>query len=202
MNNWDEPYTVSQQIQNQGPSNVQFDKRMEELEKQVQILSKNIKILQDDKATTDQSIADIHHHNTTIDKSLADVKLRLNKYDTIIQQLTININLLSKKEIASTQERPRKISKKITPYDQTSYRAAKSKYNLRNSKESIYSAEDSEAIPATEEDTDVPDDTVMSDGAVFEGIIEEALTDPPNKETFTVKSYNPLNLLPGYNVTR
>ncbi|CAB4411748.1 unnamed protein product [Rhizophagus irregularis] len=199
MNNWDEPHTVPQQIQNQGPSNVQMGKRMEELEKQVQLLSKNIKILQDNKAITDQSIADIHHHNNIIDTSLADVNLRLNKYDTIIQQLTININLLSKKEIASTQERPRKISKKVTPYDQSSYRATKSKYNLRNSKESNYSAEDSEAIPATEEDTDIPDDTAMSDGAVFEGIIEDSLNNPPNKEAFVVKSYNPLNLLPSFN---
>ncbi|CAB4424129.1 unnamed protein product [Rhizophagus irregularis] len=175
---------------------------MEELEKQVQLLSKNIKILQDNKATTDQSIADIHHHNNIVDTSLVDVKLRLNKYDTIIQQLTININLLSKKEIASIQERPRKISKKVTPYDQSSYRATKSKYNLRNSKESNYSAEDSEAVPVTEEDTDIPDDTAMSDGAVFEGIIEETLNNSPNKETFTVKSYNPLNLLPSFTATQ
>ncbi|CAB4424301.1 unnamed protein product [Rhizophagus irregularis] len=202
MNNWDELHNAPQQNQNNGLSNKQINKRMEELEKQVQLLSKNIKILQDNKATTDQSIADIHHHNNIVDTSLADVKLRLNKYDTIIQQLTININLLSKKEIASIQERPRKISKKVTPYDQSSYRATKSKYNLRNSKESNYSAEDSEAVPVTEEDTDIPDDTAMSDGAVFEGIIEETLNNPPNKETFTVKSYNPLNLLPSFTATR
>ncbi|CAB4413522.1 unnamed protein product [Rhizophagus irregularis] len=202
MNNWDEPHTVPQQNQNQGPSNIQINKRMEELEKQVQLLSKNIKILQDNKATTDQSIADIHHHNNIMNTSLTEVKLRLDKYDTIIQQLTININLLSKKEIALTQERPRKISKKVTPYDQSSYKTIKSRYNLRNSKEHKSSAEDSEAIPATEEDTDIPDDTAMSDGAVFEGIIEDTLNDPSNKEAFTVKSYNPLNLLPGFNVTR
>ncbi|CAB5215368.1 unnamed protein product [Rhizophagus irregularis] len=183
-------------------SNDETDKRITELEKQVQSLLKNIKSLQESKITTDKSIADIHHNTNLMNTSLTEVNTRLDKYDTIIERLTTNINLLSKKEISSAQERPRKISKKATPYDQTSYRSTKSKYNLRTNKEYNNSADDSEFVPATEDDTDIPDDNAMSDGAVFEGIIDKTLDEPVRNDTFTVKSYNPLNLLPSFNATR
>ncbi|PKY56707.1 hypothetical protein RhiirA4_477187 [Rhizophagus irregularis] len=202
INNWDEPQKTTPQNQHQNLPNNEIDKRIIELENQVQTLLKNIKTLQESKATTDKSIADIHHNNNQINTSLTEVKSRLDKYDIIIQHLTININLLSKKEIGSAQERPRKISKKTTPYDQTSYRNTKSKYNLRNNKDSNASADDSETVPVTEYETDIPDDAAMSDGAVFEGIIDNIPNEPTNNDTFTVKSYNPLNLLPGFNVTR
>ncbi|CAB5365490.1 unnamed protein product [Rhizophagus irregularis] len=138
----------------------------------------------------------------TMDTSLSERKERCVKYDTIIQQLTTNINLLSKKEIAATQERPRKISKKVTPYEQTSYRATKSKYNLRNNKDNTTYEDESEFHPSTGDDTDVPDENAMSDGASFEGIIDNTLQEPVKNDTFTVKSYNPLNLLNSFNATR
>ncbi|PKC64456.1 hypothetical protein RhiirA1_442841 [Rhizophagus irregularis] len=202
INNWDEPSMSTPITCIKNTSNDETDKRITELEKQVQSLLKNIKSLQESKITTDKSIADIHHNTNLMNTSLTKVNIRLDKYDTIIEHLTTNINLLSKKEISSTQERPRKISKKATPYDQTSYRSTKSKYNLRNNKEYNNSADDSEFVPATEDDTDIPDDNAMSDGAVFEGIIDKTLDEPVKNDTFTVKSYNPLNLLPSFNATR
>ncbi|CAG8723209.1 3500_t:CDS:2, partial [Rhizophagus irregularis] len=202
INNWDEPSMSTPQNLHQNTSNDGIDKRITELEKQVQSLLKNIKTLQESKITTDKSIADIHHNTNLMNTSLTNVNTRLDKYDTIIGHLTTNINLLSKKEISSAQERPRKISKKATPYDQTSYKSTKSKYNLRNNKEYNNSAEDSEFVPATEDDTDIPDDAAMSDGAIFKGIIDNTLDEPVKNDTFTVKSYNPLNLLPSFNATR
>ncbi|GBC20637.1 uncharacterized protein OCT59_023661 [Rhizophagus irregularis] len=202
INNWDEPSTSTPQYQHQHTSNDEIDKRIIELEKQIQNLLNNIKTLQEDKVKTDKTIADIHHNASLMNTSLTNVNTRLDKYDSILERLTTNISLLSKKEILSTQERPRKISKKITPYDQTSYRSTKSKYNLRNNKDYNNSAEDSEFVPVTEDDTDAPDDTAMSDGAIFEGIIDKTLDEPVKNDTFTVKSYNPLNLLPSFNATR
>ncbi|CAB5110194.1 unnamed protein product [Rhizophagus irregularis] len=202
INNWDEPSMSAPQYQHQYTSNDDIDKRIIELEKQVQSLLKNIKTLQENKVKTDETIADIHHNTSLMNTSLTNVNMRLDKYDTILERISINIDLLSKKEISSAQERPRKISKKITPYDQTSYRSTKSKYNLRNNKDYNNSAEDSEFIPATEDDTDAPDDAAMSDGAIFEGIIDKTLDEPMKNDTFTVKSYNPLNLLPSFNATR
>ncbi|CAG8445584.1 2525_t:CDS:2 [Rhizophagus irregularis] len=202
INNWDEPSTSTPQYQHQHTSNDEIDKRIIELEKQIQNLLNNIKTLQEDKVKTDKTIADIHHNASLMNTSLTNVNTRLDKYDSILERLTTNISLLSKKEILSTQECPRKISKKITPYDQTSYRSTKSKYNLRNNKDYNNSAEDSEFVPVTEDDTDAPDDTAMSDGAIFEGIIDKTLDEPVKNDTFTVKSYNPLNLLPSFNATR
>ncbi|PKC06209.1 hypothetical protein RhiirA5_419893 [Rhizophagus irregularis] len=81
-------------------------------------------------------------------------------------------------------------------------KAAKNRYNLRGNKQGNITADDSEQPLATDEDTDVPDDAVMSDGAVFEGIIDELSNTSPSEPKFSVKSYNPLNLLPQFNVTR
>ncbi|GBC18438.2 RNA-directed DNA polymerase from mobile element jockey-like [Rhizophagus irregularis DAOM 181602=DAOM 197198] len=69
---------------------------------------------------------------------------------------------------------------------------------LEITKNTNNSADDSEFVPATEDDTDILDDNAMSDGAVFEGIIDKTLDEPVKNDTFTVKSYNPLNLLPNY----
>ncbi|GBC18434.2 hypothetical protein GLOIN_2v1471680 [Rhizophagus irregularis DAOM 181602=DAOM 197198] len=49
---------------------------------------------------------------------------------------------------------------------------------LENNKEYNNSADDSEFVPATEDDTDILDDNAMSDGAVFEGIIDKTLDEP------------------------
>ncbi|EXX74658.1 hypothetical protein GLOIN_2v1480128 [Rhizophagus irregularis DAOM 181602=DAOM 197198] len=138
--------------------------------------------------------------------SRPEVKARLEKYDTIIKQLSTNITLLSQKEIAtassSLPSRPHKQSKRNTPYEKTSYEATKSKYNLRGSKQSRISADESETCPTTEEDTDVPEESVMSDGAVFKDIITQHVITPPNDNNFTVRSYNPLNLISSFNGTR
>ncbi|EXX68032.1 uncharacterized protein OCT59_000193 [Rhizophagus irregularis] len=200
--NWDDLLITPQHNQSQTASNNHLNKRIDDLEKQVQSLINNIRLLQQNNTKTDQSIADLHHSHMTMDTSLSEIKERCVKYDTIIQQLTTNINLLSKKEIAATQERPRKISKKVTPYEQTSYRATKSKYNLRNNKDNTTYEDESEFHPSTGDDTDVPDENAMSDGASFEGIIDNTLQEPVKNDTFTVKSYNPLNLLNSFNATR
>ncbi|CAB5383312.1 unnamed protein product [Rhizophagus irregularis] len=133
--------------------------------------------------------------------SLNDISTRLNKYDTIIQQLTTNINLLSQEKIAEHKERSVKTPKRPSPYEQTSYRASKNRYNLRGNKQGNITADDSEQPMATDEDTDAPDEAVMSDGAVFEGIIDELSNTTPTETKFSVKSYNPLNLLPQFNAT-
>ncbi|PKC00444.1 hypothetical protein RhiirA5_428187 [Rhizophagus irregularis] len=134
--------------------------------------------------------------------SLNDLTTRLDKYDTIIQHLTTNINLLSQEKIVQSRDRSTKTPKRTSPYEQTSYRATKTRYNLRGNKQGNITAEDSEQPLATDEDTDAPDDTVMSDGAVFEGIIDELSNATPTEPKFSVKSYNPLNLLPQFNATR
>ncbi|PKC03233.1 hypothetical protein RhiirA5_424070 [Rhizophagus irregularis] len=133
--------------------------------------------------------------------SLNDLTIRLDKYDTIIQQLTTNINLLSQEKITQSRDRSVKTTKRTSPYEQTSLRAAKTRYNLRGNKQGNITEEESERPLATDEDTDVPDDAVMSDGAVFEGIIDELSNTTPTKPKFSVKSYNPLNLLPQFNAT-
>ncbi|PKY44033.1 hypothetical protein RhiirA4_458198 [Rhizophagus irregularis] len=195
-----------EQHQNQNAPDNTATQRITQLEQQIQVLSNNIKTLLEEKEKSDMKFADLHQSHKNLDSSLEDVKLRLNKYDTIIQQLTTNVTLLSQKSIAtptSPQIRPQKTSKRSTPYEKTSYEKTKSKYNLRSSKQAKTSGEDTETFPATEDDTDYPDDNAMSDGAVFEGIIDDsAYNEPANEQTFTVKSYNPLNLLPGFNVTR
>ncbi|CAB5188668.1 unnamed protein product [Rhizophagus irregularis] len=181
--NWDDLLITPQHNQSQTASNNHLNKRIDDLEKQVQSLINNIRLLQQNNTKTDQSIADLHHSHMTMDTSLSERKERCVKYDTIIQQLTTNINLLSKKEIAATQERPRKISKK-------------------NNKDNTTYEDESEFHPSTGDDTDVPDENAMSDGASFEGIIDNTLQEPVKNDTFTVKSYNPLNLLNSFNATR
>ncbi|PKC02572.1 hypothetical protein RhiirA5_425059, partial [Rhizophagus irregularis] len=86
-----------------------------------------------------------------------------------------------------------------TPYDKTSYDATKAKYNLRSNKQARVSADDSETFPPIDEDTDLYDDAVMSDGAVFKRIIQPDTDNHISEKQFSVKSYNPLNLLPSFN---
>ncbi|CAB4386368.1 unnamed protein product [Rhizophagus irregularis] len=178
-------------------------KQITQLEQQVQSLLNNIRTLQEGKSKVDSTIADIHHNHNLMNTSIANITTRLDKYDTIIQHLTTNINLLSQEKIAHSKERSLKTPKRSSPYEQTSYRATKSKYNLRGNKYGNTTGEDSEQPLATDEDTEVPDDAVMSDGAVFEGIIDELsnTSTPTTEPTFSVKSYNPLNLLPQFNVS-
>ncbi|CAB5384039.1 unnamed protein product [Rhizophagus irregularis] len=64
-------------------------------------------------------------------------------------------------------------------------KATKTRYNLRGNKQGNITAEDSEQPLATDEDTDAPDDTVMSDGAVFEGIIDELSNATPTEPKFS-----------------
>ncbi|CAB5314094.1 unnamed protein product [Rhizophagus irregularis] len=136
--------------------------------------------------------------------SLNDISIRLNKYDTIIEQLSTNVNLLSQEKISEHKERNIRTSKRSSPYEQTSYRATKGRYNLRGNKRDTISGEDSEQPLATDEDTDALDNAAMSDGAVFDGIIDELsnTTPTPTDTKFSVKSYNPLNLLPQFNTSR
>ncbi|PKK70746.1 hypothetical protein RhiirC2_779290 [Rhizophagus irregularis] len=101
---------------------------------------------------------------------------------------------------SSPQLRPHKPSKRSSPYEKTSYKVTKSKYNLRGNKQSRASADDSETFPATEEDTDVPEESIMSDGAVFDDIITHHENTLPNDNNFSVRSYNPLNLISSFNV--
>ncbi|CAG8767993.1 6454_t:CDS:1, partial [Rhizophagus irregularis] len=73
------------------------------------------------------------------------------------------------------------------------------KYNLRSNKQARVSADDSETFPPMDEDTDLYDDAVMSDGAVFKRIIQPDTDNHISEKQFSVKSYNPLNLLPSFN---
>ncbi|PKB99821.1 hypothetical protein RhiirA5_505521 [Rhizophagus irregularis] len=188
------------------PQDDSSNKRITQLKKQVQILLQNIKLLEDANLNTDKKLSHLQQNYNVLDSSLIEITARLEKYDTIIKQLSTNITLLSQKEIAtassSLPSRPHKPSKRNTPYEKTSYEATKSKYNLRGNKQSRVSAEESETCPTTEEDTDVPEDSVMSDGAVFEDIITRHENTPPNDNNFTVRSYNPLNLISSFNGTR
>ncbi|EXX78277.1 uncharacterized protein OCT59_029192 [Rhizophagus irregularis] len=184
------------------PTTNNSEHRITQLEQQVQSLLDSVKTLQEGKSKVDSTIADIHHNHNLMSSSLHDITTRLDKYDTIIQHLTTNINLLSQEKIAQSKDRSIKSSKRTSPYEQSSYRAAKTRYNLRNNKQGNITAEDSEQPLATDEDTDAPNDTVISDGAVFEGIIDELSNTTPTETKFSVKSYNPLNLLPQFNATR
>ncbi|POG75854.1 hypothetical protein GLOIN_2v1475066 [Rhizophagus irregularis DAOM 181602=DAOM 197198] len=150
-----------------------------------------------------QPVSYTHHNHNLMSSSINNITTRLAKYDTIIQQLTTNINLLSQEQIAQHKERSVKTPKRPSPYEQTSYRATKNRYNLRGNKQGNILAKDSEQHPlTTDDDTDTPDDAAMSDGAVFEGIIDEVSNATSSESKFSVKSYNPLNLLPQFNATR
>uniref|UniRef100_U9U7D3 Uncharacterized protein n=1 Tax=Rhizophagus irregularis (strain DAOM 181602 / DAOM 197198 / MUCL 43194) TaxID=747089 RepID=U9U7D3_RHIID len=179
------------------------EQRITQLEQQVQSLLNSVKTLQEGKSKVDSTIADIHHNHNLMSSSINNITTRLAKYDTIIQQLTTNINLLSQEQIAQHKERSVKTPKRPSPYEQTSYRATKNRYNLRGNKQGNILAKDSEQHPlTTDDDTDAPDDAAMSDGAVFEGIIDEVSNASSSEPKFSVKSYNPLNLLPQFNATR
>ncbi|CAG8750970.1 14648_t:CDS:2, partial [Rhizophagus irregularis] len=147
---------------------------------------------EDANLNTDKKLSHLQQNYNVLDSSLIEVTARLEKYDTIIKQLSTNITLLSQKEIASASSslppRPHKPSKRNTPYEKTSYEATKLKYNLRGNKQSRTSAEESETCPATEEDTDVPEESIMSDGAVFKDIITRHENIPPHDNNFTVRS--------------
>ncbi|PKY53513.1 hypothetical protein RhiirA4_471778 [Rhizophagus irregularis] len=182
------------------------NQRFTQLEQQIQVLSNNIKILQEEKEKSDKKFSHLHQSHQILDSSLTEIKMRLDKYDTIIQQLTTNITLLSKKDTLSptpTYSRPIKGPKRSTPYEKTSYEITKSRYNLRGNKQARVSGDDTETHPATDEDTDCPDNNAISDGAVFEGIIDDSnYVESTDEQTFTVKSYNPLNLLPSFKASR
>ncbi|CAB5376168.1 unnamed protein product [Rhizophagus irregularis] len=178
------------------------EQRITQLERQVESLLNSVKTLKEGKSLVDSTLADIHHNHNLMSSSLNNITTRLDKYDTIIQHLTTNINLLSQEKITQHKERSAKTPKRPSPYDQSSYRATKNRYNLRGNKQGNSSAEDSEQHHlATDDDTDAPDDAAMSDGAVFEGIIDEVSNATSSEPKFSVKSYNPLNLLPQFNAT-
>ncbi|GBC52767.1 uncharacterized protein OCT59_028637 [Rhizophagus irregularis] len=180
-----------------------YEQRITQLERQVESLLNSVKTLQEGKSKVDNTIADIHHNHNLMSSSLNDITIRLDKYDTILQQLSTNISLLSQEKITQHRERNAKPPKRPAPYEQTSYKATKNRYNLRGNKQGNISAEDSEQHHlATDDDTDAPDDAAMSDGAVFEGIIDEVSNASSSEPKFSVKSYNPLNLLPQFNATR
>ncbi|GBC45228.2 hypothetical protein GLOIN_2v1843260 [Rhizophagus irregularis DAOM 181602=DAOM 197198] len=105
--------------------------RITQLEQQVQSLLDSVKTLQEGKTKVDSTIADIHHNHNLMSSSLNDITTRLDKYDTIIQHLTTNINLLSQEKIAQSKDRSIKSPKRTSPYEQSLYRAAKTRYNLR-----------------------------------------------------------------------
>ncbi|PKK62723.1 hypothetical protein RhiirC2_717485 [Rhizophagus irregularis] len=199
-------HTITHPNIHYNPQDDTSNRRITQFEKQVQTLLQNIKALEDVNSHVDDRLSHIQQNYSVLDSSLIEIRAKLDKYDTIIKQLTTNITLLSKKELAATssspQSRPQKISKRSTPYDKTSYEATKSKYNLRGSKQSRVSAEDSETFPATEEDTDVPEESIMSDGAVFEEIITQHESTSSNDNNFTVRSYNLLNLISSFNGNR
>ncbi|PKK64255.1 hypothetical protein RhiirC2_716401 [Rhizophagus irregularis] len=188
------------------PQDDNSSKRITQLENQVQTLLQNIKTLEDVNSHVDKQLSHIQQNYSVLDSSVIEIKTRLDKYDEILKQLSTNITLLSKREIAATssspQPRPQKLSKRSSPYEKTSYEATKSKYNLRGNKQSRASAEDSETFPATEEDTDVPEESIMSDGAVFDDIITQHGSTSTNDNNFSVRSYNPLNLISSFNGNR
>ncbi|PKY58276.1 hypothetical protein RhiirA4_480046 [Rhizophagus irregularis] len=163
-----------EQYQNQDMPDNTTIQRIIQLEQQIQVLSNNIKTLLDEKEKTNMKFSDLHQSHKNLDSSITDVKLRLDKYDTIIQQLTTNVTLLSQRNSpvpTSPQIRPQKVSKRGTPYEKTSYEKTKSKYNLRGNKQAKISGEDTETFPNTEDDTDYPDDNFTKNGQFFEMIL-------------------------------
>ncbi|PKK58049.1 hypothetical protein RhiirC2_796943 [Rhizophagus irregularis] len=132
---------------------------------------------------------------------------RITQLEQQVQSLLNSVKTLQEgkskvdKKIVQTRECSVKTPKRSSPYEQTSYRSAKTRYNLRGNKQENITADDSEQPTMTDEDTDAPDNAVMSDGAVFEGIIDELSNTTPTETKFSVKSYNPLNLLQ-FNATR
>ncbi|CAB5188811.1 unnamed protein product [Rhizophagus irregularis] len=80
------------------------EQRIAQLEQQVQSLLNSVKTLQEGKSIVDSTIADIHHNHNIMSNSINDITTRLDKYDTIIQQLTTNINLLSQEKIAQHKD--------------------------------------------------------------------------------------------------
>ncbi|PKK55986.1 hypothetical protein RhiirC2_801010 [Rhizophagus irregularis] len=163
------------------PQDDNSSKRITQLEKQVQTLLQNIKTLEDVNSHVDKRLSHIQQNYSVLDSSLIEIKTRLDKYNEILKQLSTNITLLSKRELAATslspQPRPQKLSKRT-------------------------SAEDSETFLATEEDTDVPEESIISDGAVFDDIITQHESTSTNDNNFSVRSYNPLNLISSFNGNR
>ncbi|CAB5381549.1 unnamed protein product [Rhizophagus irregularis] len=202
MNNFkkDHTYNTPHPNQPQASSNDDTNQRITQLELQVKQLMNKIKTMEEEKSNMDTKISNINHNYNTLESSITDIRSRLDKYDNILQQLTTNITILSEK-VTSTPKRPSKVVKRTTPYDKTSYDATKAKYNLRSNKQARVSADDSKSFPPTDDDTDIQDDAVMSDGAVFEGIIQPNTDDHISEKQFSVKSYNPLNLLPSFNAS-
>ncbi|PKK79020.1 hypothetical protein RhiirC2_769562 [Rhizophagus irregularis] len=202
MNNYkrDHMYNTPHPNQPHVSSDNDTNQQITQLELQVKQLLNKIKTMEKEKSNTDTKISNINHNYDTLESSITDVKSRLDKYDSILQQLTNNITILSEK-VTTTPKRPSKVVKRTTPYDKTSYDATKAKYNLRSNKQARVSADNSETFPPTDEDTDLHDDAVMSDGAVFEGIIQPDTDNHISEKQFSVKSYNPLNLLSSFNAS-
>ncbi|PKK60623.1 hypothetical protein RhiirC2_718980 [Rhizophagus irregularis] len=109
------------------PQDDTSNKRITQLEKQVQTLLQNFKTLEEVNSHVDNTLSHIQKSYSVLDSSLTEIKARLDKYDEILQQLSTNITLLSKKELTATfsspQSRSKKPSKRSTPYDKTSYEA-------------------------------------------------------------------------------
>uniref|UniRef100_U9SMY3 Uncharacterized protein n=1 Tax=Rhizophagus irregularis (strain DAOM 181602 / DAOM 197198 / MUCL 43194) TaxID=747089 RepID=U9SMY3_RHIID len=92
-----------------------YEQRITQLERQVESLLNSVKTLQEGKSKVDNTIADIHHNHNLMSSSLNDITIRLDKYDTILQQLTTNINLLSQEKITQHRERNAKPPKRPSP---------------------------------------------------------------------------------------
>ncbi|CAB5174045.1 unnamed protein product [Rhizophagus irregularis] len=89
------------------------NQRITQLELQVKQLLNKIKTMEEEKSNTDTKISNINHNYDTLESSITDVKSRLDRYDSILQHLTNNITILSKK-VMTTPKRPSKVVKRTT----------------------------------------------------------------------------------------
>ncbi|CAG8737865.1 12848_t:CDS:2, partial [Rhizophagus irregularis] len=130
---------------------------------------------------SEQRIIQLEQQVLTLTNNIKTLQEGKSQVDNTIADLHHN-----HKKIAQSQDRSIKTPKRPSPYDQTSYRTTKSKYNLRGNKQGRASADDSEPPIATDNDTDAPDDAVMSDGAIFEGIIDELSNTTSTETKFSI----------------
>ncbi|UZO13578.1 uncharacterized protein OCT59_005075 [Rhizophagus irregularis] len=115
MNNYkrDHMYNTPHPNQPHVSSDNDTNQRITQLELQVKQLLNKIKTMEEEKSNTDTKISNINHNYDTLESSITDVKSRLDRYDSILQHLTNNITILSKK-VMTTPKRPSKVVKRTT----------------------------------------------------------------------------------------
>ncbi|PKC58989.1 hypothetical protein RhiirA1_540744 [Rhizophagus irregularis] len=191
-----ERYPTSKRQNNDYTSDISTQDKIRNLENQVATLTEKINKMENILNQNNLQMDNIQKNYTTITESNFNiVNSKQDRYDEILQRLTDNLAKLSDKIIDN--ERSIKSPKRSSPYDKSSYEQTKRKYHLRSNKQSRASAEDSDAVPATDEDLDLQDTTTLTDNTTYEGIIEPDSDYTPNTSTFMASSYNPLNIISG-----